>query len=345
MMRGSAGQKLTALVDAILTRLRRHIPAGSAQAYSFALACVGAATGFEFWIRWLDPQASPLIAYYPMMALCALLGGMGPGILAALTSGVTAWWAFMLPAYSFSLEHHGDRVTLVGFALGSAFIVFASDYLRRAAKRLEDEERLRQLAVQELAHRLKNKIATIQAIISVQLREHPEIRKDILDRLQALSATDRLIEEANGQGAFVRNIAETELGPYAASRFSIQGTDVLLPPKYALTVALLVHELATNAAKYGSLSKPEGRVSLSSRMSGELLYLEWRETAGPTVSPPQKTGFGMRLLSRALQQFGGGTEMFFEPSGLICKMRLALPPAAKSDSAENDSGQPLTATT
>jgi len=345
MMQASHGRNLTALVDTILARLRRNIPAGSAQAFSFALACVGVATAFEFWIQWLDPQASPLIAYYPTVALCALLGGVGPGMLAALTGGVTAWWAFTLPAYSFSLERNGDKVTLVTFAFVSALIVFVSDYFRRATKRLEDEEQLRQLAVQELAHRLKNKIATIQAIISIQLREHPEIRKDILDRLQALSATDRLIEEANGQGAFVRNIAETELGPYVASRVSIQGTDVLLPPKYALTVALLVHELATNSAKYGSLSKPEGRVSLSSRMSGELLYLEWRETAGPTVSPPGKTGFGVRLLSRALQQFGGGTEMFFEPSGLVCKMRLALPAPSKSDSAENDNEQPLTATT
>jgi two-component sensor histidine kinase len=345
IMRASDGQNLTALVDAVLAGLRRHIPAGSARAYAFALACVGAATAFEFWIRWLDPQTSPLIAYYPTVALCTLLGGVGPGMLAALIGGVTAWWAFLLPAYSFSLERYGDRVTLVVFAFVSAVIVFALDYFRRAAKRLEDEEQLRQLAVQELAHRLKNKIATIQAIISVQLREHPEMRKDILDRLQALSATDHLIEDANGRGAFVRNIAETELGPYVASRVSIQGPDVLLPPKHALTVALLVHELATNSAKYGSLSKPEGHVSLSSRMSGELLHLEWRETAGPAVSPPGKTGFGVRLLSRALQQFGGDTEMFFEPSGLVCKMRLALPAASRPDSAENDNGQPLTATT
>ncbi len=224
-------------------------------------------------------------------------------------------------------------------------IIFASDYFRRTARRLEDEEHLRQLAVQELAHRLKNKIATIQAIISVQLRDHPEIRKDILDRLQALSATDRLIEEANGQGAFVRNIAETELGPYVASRVSIQGADVLLPPKHALTVALLIYELATNAAKYGSLSRPEGLVSLSSRLSGSLLHLEWRETAGPSVRPPEKTGFGVRLLSRALQNFGGGSELFFEPSGLVCKMSLVLPPASSSDSAGNDEGQPLAATT
>jgi two-component sensor histidine kinase len=345
MMQASHGQNLTALVDTILARLRRTIPAGSARAYLFALACVGGATAFQFWIRWLDPQTPPFLAYYPTMALCALLGGVGPGIFVALSGSVTAWWAFMPPAYSFSLERTGDSLTLVVFAFGSAFIIFASDYFRRAAKRLEDEQQLRQLAVEELAHRLKNKIATIQAIISVQLREHPEIRKDILDRLQALSATDRLIEEANGQGAFVRNIAETELGPYVASRVSIQGPDLLLPPKYALTIALLLHELATNAAKYGSLSKPEGHVFLLSRVSGELLFLEWRETAGPTVCPPRKTGFGVRLLSRALQQFGGATEMFFEPSGLVCKMRLALPPPSKSGTAENDDEQPLTATT
>src|SRR6185437_791424 len=70
------------------------IPAGSAQAYLFAIACFGAATAFEFWIRWLDPQTPPLIAYYPMVALCALLGGVGPGVLVALAGGVTAWWVF-----------------------------------------------------------------------------------------------------------------------------------------------------------------------------------------------------------------------------------------------------------
>ena len=116
-------------------------------------------------------------------------------------------------------------------------------------------------------------------------------------------------------------------------------------PHLPVSLTVSIHELATNAAKYGSLSKPEGHVSLSSRMSGELLYLEWRETAGPYRESAGKTGFGVRLLSRALQQFGGGTEIFFEPSGLVCKMRLALPPASKSSSAENDNGQPLATTT
>jgi two-component sensor histidine kinase len=88
--------------------------------------------------------------------------------------------------------------------------VSIADYFRRLSKRLEDEERLREIAVQQLAHRLKNKIATIQAIISVQLRDNPQVRNGILDRLNALTATDSLIENANGHGAYIRDIASTE---------------------------------------------------------------------------------------------------------------------------------------
>lgn len=113
---------------------------------------------------------------------------IGPGALVALLGGLAAWWGFMPPELSFSLARYGDKVTLVTFAFVSVVVVCAADYFRRLTKRLDDEEHLRQLAVQELAHRLKNKIATIQAIISVQLREQPQMRNDILDRLQALSA-------------------------------------------------------------------------------------------------------------------------------------------------------------
>jgi two-component sensor histidine kinase len=221
--------------------------------------------------------------------------------------------------------------------------VWIADYFRRLSKRLEDEERLREIAVQELAHRLKNKIATIQAIISIQLRDNPQVRNGILDRLNALSATDQLIENANGHGAYIRDIASTELGPYVGSRAIIQGSNVLLPPKYALTVALIIHELATNAAKYGSLSVPEGRVSVRSTISDRLLSLEWRENGGPLVSEPTRSGFGLKLLSRALSQFGGGVETLFEPTGLVCKMKLTLPDGASINSTGNNVQGPLSA--
>ncbi len=343
-MRKADADNLTAATDAVLARLRRRIPPGSVQAYAFAAACTLGATLFEVWLRWLAQGASPLIAYYPAIALTALLGGIGPGALVVVVGGLTAWFGFMSPTFSFSLARYGDKATLVTFAFVSLFLVWAADYFRRLAKRLEDEEHLRQLAVQELAHRLKNKIATIQAIIAVQLRDQPQVRNDILDRLAALTATDHLIEQANGQGAFVRDIAETELGPYVTSRVTIQGPNVLLPPKYALTLALLVHELATNSAKYGSLSVPDGRVSLLSSMSDGVLHLAWQERDGPPVRVPQKHGFGLRLLSRALEQFGGSTELLFEPSGLVCNMRLTLPVGARPDSPGEDGGRQLSAT-
>ena len=344
---GQTGLKsLTAVFDAVLARLRRHIPHGSVQAYAFALFCTGGATLFEAWLLWLDPKASPLAGYYPAVALTALLAGIIPGALVATAAILIVWWGFMMPVYSFSLERRGDVVTLITFAALSVLMIYAADYFRRLAKRLEDEEHLRQLAVQELAHRLKNKIATIQAIISVQLRDQPQARTDILARLQALAATDQLIEDANGRGAFTRDIAETELGPYVASRVSIDGPNILLAPKYALTIALLVHELATNSAKYGSLSMPNGRVVLRSSMSDEVLRLEWREAGGPPVTPPTTRGFGLRLLSRALEQFGGGTEMVFEPAGLVCRMYVRLPADTKPTSLGHDGDQtPSTVTT
>lgn len=329
-------ESLTAVFDAVLACLRRRIPHGSVQAYAFALACTSGATLFEVWLLWLDPKASPLSGYYPAVALTALLAGIAPGALVAVAGVLIAWWGFMAPPYSFSLERRGDVITLITFAILSLLIIYAADYFRRLAKRLEDEEQLRQLAVRELAHRLKNKIATIQAIISVQLRDQPRVRSDILARLQALTATDQLIEDANGRGAFTRDIAETELGPYVASRVVIDGPNVLLPPKYALTVALLVHELATNSAKYGSLSIPDGRVALRSSLSDDVLRLEWREAGGPPVTPPTTRGFGLRLLSRALEQFGGGTEIVFEPVGLVCRMHLKLPADARPDPLGHD---------
>ena len=144
----------------------------------------------------------------------------------------------------------------------SLLIVWGADRLRALTKQVQNEERLRKLAVEELAHRLKNKLATLQAIVSHQLREHPQIRDDILGRLSALSVTDGLIIAARGQGAYLKNILSAELGPYDVSRIHMEGPDASLPPKLALTMALLFHELATNAAKYGALSSCTGHLSI-----------------------------------------------------------------------------------
>jgi two-component sensor histidine kinase len=316
------GQELRSRVDTALSNLRRQIAPDSYQAYAFALACVGAATLSEYALLSFDGDISPLETFYPAVLFAALIGGIGPGIVAAVFGGLVTWWALMPPYFSFGLSAYADRITLLTYVVASALIVWGADYFRGLSKRLEDEEHFRKLAVEELAHRLKNKTATIQAIISIQLRNSPQIRDDILGRLIALATADGLLAQAHEQGAFIHDIVAAELGPYVASRASILGSNVLLPPKPALTMALLVHELATNAAKYGALSVPDGRVSITSSLSHAVLHVEWRESAGPAVSSPTRRGFGLRLLQRALEQFQGHVETIFAPSGLICKMSL-----------------------
>ena len=231
----------------------------------------------------------------------------------------------MPPPFVFFPLTTNQAISLLVYLLASLLIVWAADHYRNLTRRLEDEERFRKLTVEELAHRLKNKIATIQAIISLELHDIPQKRDAIIGRLVALAATDDLIMEAQGQGARLREILSTELGPYETSRITIAGPVILLSPTVAMTMALLVHELATNAAKYGALSSATGQVAISWSLSDRRLNLEWRESGGPVVNAPTRNGFGMRLLSRALVQFGGGVEMSFEATGLVCKMNVTLP--------------------
>jgi two-component sensor histidine kinase len=324
-MQTSFGQELRSRVDTALSKLRRRIAPDSYQAYAFAFACVGVATLSEFALLSFDDDISPLETFYPAVLFAALIGGIGPGIIAAICGGLVTWWALMPPYFSFGLSAYADRITLVTYVVASALVVWGADYFRGLSKRLEDEEHFRKLAVEELAHRLKNKTATIQAIVSIQLRNSPQIRDDILGRLMALATADGLLEQAHAQGAYVHEVAATELGPYLASRVTIQGPNVLLPPKHALTMALLMHELATNAAKYGALSSPGGQVSVTSSLAHPVLHIEWRESSGPIVSAPTRHGFGLKLLRRALEQFKGHVETTFAPTGLICKMSLTLP--------------------
>ena len=105
----------------------------------------------------------------------------------------------------------------------------------------------------------------------------------------------------------------------------MDGPDCLLYPKLALTMTLLVHELATNAAKYGALSGSAGKLSIAWSLSDTRLNSEWRETDGPNVTAPSHRGFGTRLLTRALDQFGGTIETVFETTGLICRLSVNVP--------------------
>jgi two-component sensor histidine kinase len=145
---------------------------------------------------------------------------------------------------------------------------------------------------------------------------------------------------AQGRGASLRAILSTELEPYGLARISIEGPDTILSPTLALTMALIVHELATNAAKYGGLSRPAGKLSVHWSLADRILNLNWREAGGPPIDAPTHHGFGLRLLPRALEQFSGTAETSFKPDGFICTMKAVLPESKPSIVSEDQSSSP-----
>jgi two-component sensor histidine kinase len=266
----------------------------------------------------------PFATFFPAALFAALVGGVGPGTFGALLGGVIGWWAFLAPEMAFLPLTSGARISLIAYLVTSLIIVWAADHYRKLTKRLEDEEKFRQLAVEELAHRLKNKVATIQSIVSLRLREYPQARDEILSCFGSLKATDDLIIAAQGKGARLDDIVSAELRPYEAARISIEGPEILLPPKLALTMALLFHELATNAAKYGALTCSIGKVYVGWSYSAPILHLQWRESEGPPVAIPNHRGFGTRLFQRALAQFDGKIDATFAVTGLVCELTVPL---------------------
>jgi two-component sensor histidine kinase len=303
---------------------RRPSP-GSIETYIYAAALVILASLARWALGFIAQDLQAFTTFYPAVLVATLVGGAGPGIFAALLGGIVCWWEFLPPYTELLPLTPADTINLLSYFVASAIIIWATDHYRRLTKRLRNEETFRKLAVDELAHRLKNKVATIQSIVSFRLRDYPDVRDDISSSLAALMATDDMITATQGQGAPFRAILSAEFAPYDMARISMAGPDCLLSPKLALTMALLVHELATNAAKYGALSVSTGKLAVDWSLTGRRLKIAWRESGGPPVSPPSHAGFGTRLFQRALEQFDGKVEGDFAPSGLVCRLSVVLP--------------------
>ncbi len=193
------------------------------------------------------------------------------------------------------------------------------------------EEHLR-LMVLELNHRVKNNLATVQAIASQTLRgtESPRaMREALLRRLTALAAAHDILTREQWEGAGVAEVAAGVLGALdgAGARVRLDGPSLRLNSKAALALAMAFHELGTNALKYGALSHPAGAVRLAWSIDGDpaALTLDWSERGGPPVVEPASRGFGSRLLERGLAaELGGAVQMIFAPEGLRCALRAPL---------------------
>jgi PAS domain S-box-containing protein len=212
-------------------------------------------------------------------------------------------------------------------------IIGASKIARDITERKRAEEQ-RNLLLNELNHRVKNTLATVQSLAMQTLRntERSEDARELFDsRLSALSRAHDLLTLQNWEGAGLRDVVNRALSPFRVQdRFSVEGPDVRLSPKQALALSIALHELATNAAKYGALSHDGGRVAVAWSVTPNAgaertLHFSWTESGGPTVSPPARTGFGSRLIERSLaNELGGAAVIEYRREGVIATITSPL---------------------
>lgn len=187
------------------------------------------------------------------------------------------------------------------------------------------------MLLSELDHRVKNILAIVSSVVSQTLQADPSpeaFAATIRGRILAIARAHSLLTDQGALGAgTLRKLLDTELEPYRGRDIVIQGPEVALTPKAGLSLAMAIHELASNAAKYGSLSTPEGRLTISWAVtSGDVrrLRLEWVESDGPRLSgPPAQRGFGTTLIERSLgYEFDAAVERSFPASGVVCTIDL-----------------------
>ena len=184
-----------------------------------------------------------------------------------------------------------------------------------------------EILAREAEHRSKNLLATVQATINLSQSDTPEGLKHAMEgRIRALANVHSLFVETRWIGAELSAIATQELAPYSETdetRVQIDGPQVLLEPNAAQAIAVALHELATNAAKYGALSVAKGQVDLKwSHEADERLILRWTEIGGPAVQPPARQGFGARVVERMIGQLKGKARFDWCPQGLVCEITL-----------------------
>jgi two-component sensor histidine kinase len=170
-------------------------------------------------------------------------------------------------------------------------------------------------------------LATVQAIVSLSQSDTAEDLKQIIEgRILALANVHSLFAQTRWIGAELTTIATQERAPYSEKdkrRVRIYGPQVLLEPNAAQAVAIILHELATNAAKYGALSVPNGQISLTWLHEADgRLVLHWKEMGGPVVQMPTRRGFGTRIIERMIGQLNGKTRFDWQADGLVCEVSL-----------------------
>ena len=194
-------------------------------------------------------------------------------------------------------------------------MVWLASSFRQVVQDLAANEKKRELMVNELEHRGKNTFAVVEAIVRQSLQTQPESANEIVGRIRSVSSTNDFINNSITQSATLEVILRNELDPYGADRLRLSGPAIELRADSARNIALVVHEMVTNAVKYGALSVPGGVISVNTQSDGDRVTFVWQERGGPAAVAPDAYGFGSRLIVRTVKAMSGRVEPTFTDKG------------------------------
>jgi two-component sensor histidine kinase len=291
-----------------------------------ALGCAAMAAVIWFQLRTVLPGA-PFNTFFPFLVIACVWGGRAGGA-TLLTAGLlfaSFVWINLRP-----LPLVGALIASGIFLLLGSITIAIIHALQTLVIKLETAERQSEVMAREMRHRVGNIMQLVQAIAQMTARSSADLTQFMPrfeGRMRALSEAHHLSSGNRQMPSDVETLLRILLSAYDPERLLLSGPAVSLDGEAAPRLALVIHELATNAAKYGALSLSHGVVKIEWRLRPGTLELDWHEEGGPPVSPPTRRGFGTRLISATLSP-GGTAELNYPPEGLRCHLRLTVRPQA-----------------
>lgn len=282
-------------------------------------------------IRTIWPTVAPFGLLFPAILIATLLGRWVAGLTCYVVGGLVTWLIFVPPLFGLGLTRQDGAAIFFTYALIGGMMPLIAEGWLRAERKLADERALRseaeaerqRMMTRELSHRIKNTLATVQAI-ALQTLGKGKVERSAMqafeERLFALARAHDLLTSLDWRSASLEDLIATATAPFDdGARFKIAGPPVGLAPKQAVAISLGLHELATNALKYGALSTDRGTIAIGWTLDGGRVHLSWSESGGPRVEPPATSGFGTRLLERSLAaELSGSVRLAWQPDGLRC---------------------------
>ncbi|MBB3949086.1 sensor histidine kinase [Aureimonas jatrophae] len=327
-------------------------------AWTLAALAFLTALGVRFASDHVLPAGFPYLTFFPAVILTAFFAGLWPGVACAVLSGLAAWYWFIPPVGVFTMNPSVAVALLFYIGVVSVDLLLihvthravrslrveraqTRSLLSRQKSLLDDQQaRVRQQAVlqRELSHRMKNTLAMVQAVVSQSLRNALDTRdasEKASARIQALASAQDVLTATDWAASDVAAVVAASVAPHCADgeRVTLQGPPARVEAQQALGLALAIHELSTNAVKYGALSTDEGRVSVRWDVGPQDRFaFVWEERGGPPVAAPERRGFGSKLTERIVPSyFGGSAASDYEPGGLIYTLNGSLTPSGRRD--------------